>query len=124
MAGSLVLVIEKTSEGWINHGLKTKLWFDNYKENSLIIGVTLEYGDIDSHENILQISRRPGFAELSDHLHPVIRKKYKGVINELHLEEDLFNHFDNKKNHGRLNHFIKNSIDDSNVGIKVKGGER
>ena len=104
--GSLIHVVEKGQNTWIDLGLRTQKWFQEYSSSYIVLGISLEYGDIQGHNDILKVSRYPGQPDLSDHLHPILRKKVGEEIFILNLEENLFNEFDNDINRNRIEHFI------------------
>src|SRR5262249_35376364 len=83
------------NEDWINLGHKTRCWFENepLMDHTTLLLATLEYGDINSFIDTLQIPRHPGSPHESVHIHPVIRSRSQEASWEIQLKENLLNRF-------------------------------
>lgn len=120
--GYVVRVYERFGDNWLDKGYVTINKFKkiNFKANSLLLAVSLEYGDIHKFENVLSIPRVPGDIDESVHIHPVIRIRRNVDLDiELYeLEEDLENSFLNDpKYHNSLEEILRKST--NNGAIKV-----
>ena len=80
---------------WIDLGHRTRQWFQDHSlaGGDTLLLATLEYGDIHSFPNTLQIPRHPGDPDKSAHIHPVVRLRGPDGPKELNLEENLLNRY-------------------------------
>ncbi|MGG2017588.1 NAD(P)-binding domain-containing protein [Bacillus sp. S10(2024)] len=93
------LLLQNKNGQWKEMGHRTSHEFEGMEveEGEVFVFVTLEYGDIHKFQETLNIPRVPGDASQSVHIHPVIRVKTEGDIQENHLEEHLESRFDKEK---------------------------
>jgi hypothetical protein len=93
---------------WTDMGYRTRRWFETEHVSGVtLLLATLEYGDIHSRPNVLQIARFPGQPDKSVHIHPVIRSRSSSGFEEVHLEESLLNRFAGiSANHQHLERFL------------------
>jgi thioredoxin reductase len=85
----------RTGNGtWIDLGHQTRQWYQEQPiDDDTLLLATLEYGDIHSFPNALQIPRYPGDPDRSAHIHPVVRLRGPDGSKELNLEENLLNRY-------------------------------
>ena len=85
----------RTGNGtWIDLDHQTRQWFEEQPiDDDTLMLATLEYGDIHSFPNTLQIPRYPGDPDKSAHIHPVVRMRGPDGSKELNLEENLLNRY-------------------------------
>ncbi|SFP56741.1 Thioredoxin reductase [Bradyrhizobium sp. Ghvi] len=98
-----------TGDGtWSDLGYQTRRWFDTAPpSDATLLLATLEYGDIHTFPNVMEIPRSPGDPDKSVHIHPVVRAWNRGHSREVHLEESLLNRFSGiTANRQRLEGFL------------------
>ncbi len=92
--GYVGALLQFENEEWRTLGYRTIHEFNQLSsENSSLVMLTLEYGDIHQFKDTFNVPRTPGDADKSVHIHPVIRVKENGEIKMYNLEEHLESRF-------------------------------